>query len=138
MDGNIIKEEFKALIKEIIDEQIKSYMKETNVFRLLTGEIKIKSNDRYSIDIGDTIISDVLNKSGVWLERGDTVTIAEKIGSNFSNCFILCKNGTTHESNNYYITKIDEENNYLYIRREDMDADTYYVAEAAYLEKEEA
>ena len=129
---NQIKEEFKNLIKELVDDQIKSYMKDNNIFRLLTGEIKFINNDRYSIDIGDTIISDVLNKSNTHLQKGDTVTVAEKIGSNFSNCFILCKNGSSNEliesvknlkddivklkkQTSYYISDVDEDGERFYI-----------------------
>ena len=39
-----------------------------------------------------TGLKNVLNKSGEELLEGDTVTVMEKYGSNYSNCFVLAKN----------------------------------------------
>lgn len=91
--NDIIQEEFKELIKDIIQDEIFSYLKNNNYYQLITGKIVEIQNNRYSLDIGDTFITDVVNKSNVSLEIGDTVTIMVKTGSNYSNCFILCKNG---------------------------------------------
>lgn len=90
---NIVQEEFKTLIKDIIADEIKSYLKENNYYQTIVGKIVKIEGNRYSIDIGDTFINDVLNKSNTELNLQDTVTIMVKTGSNYSNCFILCKNG---------------------------------------------
>jgi len=120
MSNNKVQEEFKDLIKEVVDKQIESYMKNNNIYRFLTGEVVRISTDyqHYSIDIGDTIVPDVLNKSNLNISRGDTVTFVEKVGSNFCNCFILCKNGFSQpieEKTKYHIFNIDYVNNAISI-----------------------
>ena len=98
-----IQEEFKELIKDIIQDEIASYLKNNNYYQLVTGKIVEIKNNRYSLDIGDTFITDVVNKSNINLKLGDTVTMMVKADSNYSNCFILCKNG----DNNYNGEKQD-------------------------------
>jgi hypothetical protein len=92
MDNNV-QQEFKELLSEIIQDEIKTYLKNNNYYQLIPGKIVEIKNNRYSLDIGDTFITDVVNKSGVNLKLQDTVSIMVKTGSNYSNCFILCKNG---------------------------------------------
>lgn len=106
MDNNV-QQEFKELLSEIIQDEIKTYLKNNNYYHLVTGKIVAKKNGRYSIDIGDTFINDVVNKSNNILNIGDTVTIMEKAESNFSSCFILCKNGF-EENTISYIEKDEE------------------------------
>lgn len=104
---NDIQQEFKELLSEVIQDEIKIYLKNNNYYHLVTGKIVAKKNGRYSIDIGDTFINDIVNKSGMTLQIGDTVTLMEKAESNYSNCFILCKNGL-EESTVSYVEKDEE------------------------------
>lgn len=90
---NRTQEEFKILMKDIIEKEISSYLKNNNYYQVITGKIVGIKNNRYSIDIGDTFINDIVNKSNTELKLQDTVTLMTKAGSNYSNCFILCKNG---------------------------------------------
>ena len=92
MDRNIMSE-YEELIGDIARKQMKAYMKEQNMVRLVYGSIVEINGDRCKVDLGDTVVSDVLNKSGVTLKEGDTVALIDKIDSNYASCFIAYKNG---------------------------------------------
>lgn len=92
MDNNLFSE-YEELIGEIARKYAINYMKENNVVKLFYGKIIGISGNRYKVDIGDTVISDILNKSGHELKIGDTVALIDNIESNYSGCFIAYKNG---------------------------------------------
>lgn len=86
--------EFDELIREIVQQEIQNYMKNEMIFRGITGQVvKVNDDDTYSVDIVTTVLNNVENKSGSSLAIGDSVTLSERIGSDYSNCFINVKNG---------------------------------------------
>ena len=85
--------EYEEVIKNIIYKQMIKFMKEQNIVRLVYGTIVEVKNDKYKIDLGDTVISNINNKSGVELKKGDNVVLIDKIESNYANCFIAYKMG---------------------------------------------
>lgn len=96
--GAIMKQtaqQFYEVLKELINQEIENYLKQNNFFRLITGEVKQQNKNKNSfiIDIGDTTIPNVLNKSNLILNKGDTITLLDRFGGNFRNSFILCRNG---------------------------------------------
>ena len=86
--------EFDELIREIVQQEIQNYMKNEMIFRGITGQIiKVNEDGTCSVDIVTTILNNIENKSGSDLQVGDSVTLSERIGSNYSNCYIAIKNG---------------------------------------------
>ena len=85
--------EFDSLIREIVRQEIRSFMKENGLFRSVTGVVTKINDGKYDVDAVDTQISQILNKSNSEIKVGDTVTIFDKFGSNYSNCYIAAKNG---------------------------------------------
>ena len=86
--------EFDELIREIVQQEIQNYMKNEMIFRGITGQvIKVNEDGTCSVDIVTTILNNIENKSGSKLVVGDSVTLSERIGSDYSNCFINVKNG---------------------------------------------
>ena len=87
-------ETFYMAIDEFVNKAIDSFIKENDLYRFVVGiVIRKQRNDTFIIDIGDTTISNIVNKSNCIIEVGDTVTILDRYGSNFRNSFILCRNG---------------------------------------------
>ena len=92
-------EDFREIIRNMIKEENEIFLKENNFYTSYTGTITGVSTDVFpftqvcSIDLFFTQLTGILNKSGELLEVGDTVTVLERYGSNFSNCFIGYKNG---------------------------------------------
>ena len=88
-------QEFRDLIREIIQEEVKEILKEQGFSRSVTGEVLHVSDDNRScsVDVVTTKLNNILNKSGSSLKPGDTVTIMDSYGSNYSNCFVMAKNG---------------------------------------------
>lgn len=87
-------ETFYMAIDEFVNKAIDSFIKENDLYRFVVGiVIRKQRNDTFTIDIGDTTISNIVNKSNCIIEVGDTVTILDRYGSNFRNSFILCRNG---------------------------------------------
>ena len=106
-------ENFREIIRSIITEENTLFLRKNNIFTSHTGmvtkivhsgqktlgegETTISIEDPYQqscdIDLIFTTVSDIINKTGEVLKVGDTVTLLEKYGSNFSNCFIAYKNG---------------------------------------------
>lgn len=88
-------QEFRDLIREIIQEEVKEVLKEQGFSRSVTGEVLYVSDDNRScsVDVVTTKLNNILNKSGSSLKPGDTVTIMDSYGSNYSNCFVMAKNG---------------------------------------------
>lgn len=87
-------ETFYEAINNFTSTSIDTFIKENDFYRFVVGAITRKQkNGTFIVDIGDTTISNVVNKSNRVLEIGDTVTILDRFGSNFRNCFILCRNG---------------------------------------------
>lgn len=85
-------DEFRDIVRELAQEEIKNFLKNEELYRSHTGiVVENLGNDKYSVDIVTSIISDIYNKSGQNLSLGDTVIVLEKYGSNFSDCFILTK-----------------------------------------------
>ena len=93
MEYNNTYKETDELIRSIIRQEIENFMKENGFFRSVTGVVTKINNGKYNVDIVDTEISQILNKSNSEVKVGDTVTIFDKFGSNFSNCYIAAKNG---------------------------------------------
>lgn len=87
-------DEFKELMQDLIKDEIQQYMKNEYIFRGISGTVKsIKEDGSCTVDIVSTVLNNIKNKTGVELTVGDSVTILEKVGSNYSNCFIFIKNG---------------------------------------------
>lgn len=87
-------EDFKELIQDLITQEIELYLKNNYIFRGVSGIItKINEDETCNINIISTELKNIKNKSGVELSIGDSVTLLERIGSNYSNCFIFIKNG---------------------------------------------
>lgn len=86
--------DFNEVLHDMITMEIKSYLKNEYIFRGISGIIKKKNEDgTYSVDIITTVLDNIKNKTNIELSVGDSVTLLEKIGSNYSNCFIFIKNG---------------------------------------------
>lgn len=86
--------EFDELIREIVQQEIQNYMKNEMIFRGITGQVtKVNDDGTCSVDTVTTVVNNVENKSGSKLVVGDSVTLLERIGSNYSNCYITIKNG---------------------------------------------
>ena len=86
-------DEFKELIQDMVTEGIQSKMKEDYIFRGVSGQIKkVNEDGSCSVDIITTVLNNIKNKTGVELSVGDSVTLLERVGSNYSNCFIFIKN----------------------------------------------
>lgn len=88
-------EDFFLALQTFIGEQITKFLKENEFYRIVMGSVEKVNSDSSlcSIDIGDSIIKNILNKSNKELFRGDTVAILDRYGSNFRNCFIICTSG---------------------------------------------
>lgn len=90
------REEFKDIIRELAQEETKNILQNEDMFRNLMGTIVgTGDNNRYHVDVVTTIVKNVINQTGIKLNIGDTVVVAEKYGSNFSNCYISAKAGGT-------------------------------------------
>ena len=86
-------DEFKSLIQDMVTEGIQSKLKEDYMFRGISGQIKgINEDGSCTVDVVTTVLNNIKNKSGVTLSVGDSVTLLERVGSNYSNCFIFIKN----------------------------------------------
>ena len=86
--------EFQELINDIIKTEIQKFLKNEYIFRGVTGKItKVNGDNTYSVDIVTTILNNIPNKSGTSVSLGDSVTLLDRYGSNYSNCFIFIKNG---------------------------------------------
>lgn len=86
--------EFDELIREIVQQEIQNYMKNEMIFRGITGQVtKVNDDGTCSVDTVTTVVNNIENKSGSKLQVGDSVTLSERIGSDYSNCFINIKNG---------------------------------------------
>lgn len=86
--------EFDELIREIVQQEIQNYMKNEMIFRGITGQVtKVNDDGTCSVDTITTVVNNIENKSGSKLQVGDSVTLSERIGSDYSNCFINVKNG---------------------------------------------
>lgn len=97
MDEKQLFKEYKELFQDLIQDEVKKILKEENFFRALTGTVVTGSTDgsSYGVDIINTTLNDVANKTGQKLSIGDTVTILERYGSNYSNCYISVVNGVS-------------------------------------------
>jgi hypothetical protein len=92
---------FMDTIRRMIDDGIDKKIKQEGFFKAYTGTVISATlpsqtdffQQKCSVDIVFTIIDNLLNKSGQKLQLGDTVTVMEKYGSNYSNCYISVKNG---------------------------------------------
>lgn len=90
------REEFKEIVRELAQEETKNILQNEDIFRNIMGTIVgVKENNKYDIDIITTTLTNIINQSGVRLKIGDSVIIAEKCGSNYSNCYISAKAGTS-------------------------------------------
>lgn len=85
-------EEFMNEIRSLIKQEIKQFLSDEGFYRCVPAQVTKINDDKCSLDAVTTNLKNVLNKSGEELLEGDTVTVMEKYGSNYSNCFILAKN----------------------------------------------
>lgn len=94
-----IYDEYQEILKEIIDEMVEQKLKDSNFFRALTGVVihEYDNGNSYDVDIIDTKLSKVSNKTGQKIPIGATVTILERYGSNYSNCYISIINGNNNK-----------------------------------------
>jgi hypothetical protein len=94
-------QDFRELIRQIAKDEIHKQLIKENIFVSCTGVItNITYEDnvnpysqKCNVDIVFSVLTDILNKSGEILQVGDTVTILQKKGSNYSNAFIAYKHG---------------------------------------------
>ena len=102
-------ETFYMAIDEFVNKAIDSFIKENDLYRFVVGiVIRKQRNDTFIIDIGDTTISNIVNKSNCIIEVGDTVTNLDRYGSNFRNSFILCRNGNEQNLEARLLNKIEQ------------------------------
>ena len=88
-------DDFTEIIRELAREEVKNILKEEGFCRTMTGQVIDTDNKGgYSVDLVDTVVNNIINKSGESLNLGDTVTLTEKYGSNYSNCYISVKNAS--------------------------------------------
>ena len=94
-------DKFRENIKTIIKEEMETLFIQNNLYRTHSGTVLDVSQptdntdpfqQKCGVDLVYTQVKDLLNKSGQTLKINDSVIIFEKIGSNFSNCFIAYKN----------------------------------------------
>lgn len=93
MNNSQVYNETDELIRSIVRQEIKNFMKQNGFFRSVSGVVTGTSNGKYDVDVVDTKLSQILNESNSEIKVGDTVTIFDKFGSNYSNCYIAAKNG---------------------------------------------
>lgn len=109
-------DDFAEIIRELAREEVKNVLKEEGFCRTMTGQVIATSDGKYSVDLVDTIVNDLLNKTGESIGLGDTVTITEKYGSNYSNCYISTKNASSDAPTlNELLLKIKELTNCISI-----------------------
>lgn len=90
------REEFKNIIRELAQEETRNILQNEDIYQNVMGVIlEEKENNTYKVDIVTTILDNVLNQSGIRLKKGDSVLINMKYGSNYSNCYITAKAGTS-------------------------------------------
>ena len=86
--------EFIEEIRSVIQQEIKTYLVDNGFYRYIPAEVVTDNLDgTFKVDTVITSIPAVLNKTGEELQIGDSVLLMEKFGSNYSNCFIMAKNG---------------------------------------------
>lgn len=92
--------EFQELIDGLVQERVSKILQEQQFSKLITGQVLSVSEDNRtcSVDIVTTKLNNILNKSGSSLKPGDTVTLMDSSSNNYTNCFILAKNGQDLES----------------------------------------
>lgn len=93
-------QEFQELIDGLVQERVSKILQEQQFSKLITGQVLSVSEDNRtcSVDIITTKLNNILNKSGSSLKPGDTVTLMDSSSNNYTNCFILAKNGQDLES----------------------------------------
>lgn len=102
-------DEFKELIQDMVQQGIQDYLKNEGIYKSHTGQVvKVDEDGTFSVDTSTTILNGLENKSNSQLENGDTVTLFEKYGSNYSNCFILAKNGQNRKEEQQHILTEEE------------------------------
>ena len=97
--------EFKEELRSLIREEIKSFLQEEGFYRCIPGEVTKIDSDKASVDTVTTVVSDLLNKTGEELQTGDSVLLMEKYGSNYSNSFVLAKNGDNRNNTSSRISE---------------------------------
>ena len=111
-DSSLMKQlaqKFYSIMDEFVIKTIDFFIKDNDFYRFVVGEVTRKQkNGTFMVDIGDTTISNVINKSNCILEVGDTVTILDRFGSNFRNCFILCRNGVEESLEERLLNRIQQ------------------------------
>ena len=94
IDERKIFDDFRELLHSLAQEEINNILKNNNIYKSHVGQIISKNNDQYDVDIFDTILHNIKNKSNQTLSIGDSVTVFEQYGSNYQNCFIMIKNNS--------------------------------------------
>ena len=111
-DSSLMKQlaqKFYSIMDEFVIKTIDFFIKDNDFYRFVVGEVTRKQkNGTFMVDIGDTTISNVINKSNCILEVGDTVTILDRFGSNFRNCFIVCRNGVEESLEERLLNRIQQ------------------------------
>jgi len=89
--------EFQELINDMIEKKFNQLLKENNIYQTVSGKIIANSTaGKYDVDLGDTTIKSIYNRTGQSLEVGDAVLVNVKCGSNYSQCYITEKTGCTN------------------------------------------
>lgn len=92
-------DEFRDIIRELAREEAGNLLQTEDVYRNIMGSVvAVKDNNKYDVDIVTTILHNVINQSGNRLKPGDGVIVAEKYGSNYSNCYISSKTGKNEKT----------------------------------------
>ena len=95
MKKDEIFKEYSEIIKELAAEEVKRVLREENFYRAIIGTALNACADggKCSVDIVTTTLNNVINKTGKTIPKGATVTIMERYGSNYANCYISIVNG---------------------------------------------
>ena len=96
LDERQIFDNFREILQSLAQEEVNNVLKNNNIYKSHVGQIiaKNQDNEQYDVDIFDTILHNIKNKSNQELSIGDSVTIFEQYGSNYQNCFIMIKNNS--------------------------------------------
>ena len=107
--------EFQSLLQEYIQEEVEKILRQEYLFQGITGIITdVNGDNTYTVNIVTTTLYNVKNKTNLELSIGDSVTLLNRYGSNYTDCFIFLKNGEQSTTFKDDINNVKEyiDNNY--------------------------
>ena len=95
-----IYEQYHSIIVEIVRDEMKNFLKDLNIYRAHSGTVIKKYGDInfYDVDIVTTVLKKISNKTNQEIPMGSTVTVFERYGSNYANCYIGIINNLIDEN----------------------------------------